>query len=177
LLVRVKGNQPRLHDALAALCAAQPAIDRHASVDRGRHGRQEHRLTEVFAVDDRLGPGWQPLIACAGRIVRLTWLKDTRSGLWIAREEVAYYASQIPLEAATLACAARRHWGIENRDHYVRDRILGEDDSRIRRQPGRFACLRSFALNILRANGIANVRQALYRNTLSLDHLLACALA
>ena len=109
------------------------------------------------------------------RIARLTWLKDTRSGLWTAREEVAYYACQIRLDAATLARAARRHWGIENRDHHVRDRILGEDDSRIRRQPGRFARLRSFALNILRANGIANVRQALYRNTLSLDRLLAYA--
>jgi predicted transposase YbfD/YdcC len=67
---------------------------------------------------------------------------------------VAYYACQIRLDAATLARAARHHWGIENRDHHVRDRILGEDDSRIRRQPGGFARLRSLALNNLRANGI-----------------------
>jgi hypothetical protein len=146
-------------------------------VDRHRHGRQEHRLTEVFEVDDRLGPEWQPLVACAARISRLTWLKDTRSGLWRAREDVAYYACQIRLDAVTLARAARHHWGIENRDHYVRDCILGEDDSRIRRQPGGFARLRSLALNILRANGIGNVRQALYRNALSLDRLLAYAVA
>jgi hypothetical protein len=131
----------------------------------------------VFTTDGRLGPGWQPLVACAWRIARLTWLKNTRSGLWTAREDVAYYASQIRLDAATFACSTRRHWGIENRNHHIRDRILGEDDSRIRRQPGRFACLRSFALNILRANGIVNVRQALYRNALSLDHLLAGAIA
>jgi predicted transposase YbfD/YdcC len=167
LLVRVKRNQPSLYDALATLCDAQCAIDRHASVDRHRHGRQEHRLTEVFEVDHRLGPEWQPLIACAARISRLTWLKDTRSGLWTAREDVAYYACQIRLDAATLAHAVRHHWGIENRDHHVRDRILGEDDSRIRRQPGGFARLRSLALNILRANGISNIRQALYRNALS----------
>jgi predicted transposase YbfD/YdcC len=177
LLVRVKRNQPSLHDALAALCGAQQPIDRHVSVDRHRHGRQEHRLTEVFEVDDRLGPEWQPLIACAARISRLTWLKDTRSGLWTAREDVAYYACQIRLDAATLAHAVRHHWGIENRDHHVRDRILGEDDSRIRRQPGRFARLRSLARNILRANGIGNVRQTLYRNALDLDCLLAYAVA
>ena len=93
--MRVKRNQPSLYDALASLCDAQCAIDRHASVDRHRHGRQEHRLTEVFEVDDRLGPEWQPLIACAARISRLTWLKDTRSGLWTAREDVAYYACQM----------------------------------------------------------------------------------
>ena len=56
----------------------------------------------------------------------------------------------------------------------MRDRVLREDDSRIRRKPGIFARLRSFALNILRANGIANVSEAIYTNALSLNRLLAC---
>jgi hypothetical protein len=172
----VKRNQPSLHDALAALCDAQQPIDRHVSVDRHRHGRQEHRLTELFEVEDRLGPEWQPLIACAARISRLTWLKDTRSGLWTAREEVAYYACQIRLDAATFARAVRRHWGIENRNHHVRDRILREDDSRIRRKPGIVARLRSFALNLLRASGISNISEAIFTNALSLDRLLAYGL-
>ena len=171
--MRVKANQPSLHDAVAALCAEHEPVERHETVDRHRHGRQEHRLTEVFDVDDRLGPEWQPLVACADRISRLTWIKDTRSGLWAARRDVAYYACQIRLDAPTLACAVRDHWGIENRDHHVRDRILREDDSRIRRKPGLFARLRSFALNILRANGVANVSQALYANALSFNRLLA----
>lgn len=33
------------------------------------------------------------------------------------------------------------------------------------------------ARNILSANGIINLRQALYRNGLNLDHLLACPVA
>jgi hypothetical protein len=94
LLVRVKRNQPTLHDTLAALCDEQRPIDQHATVDRRRHGRQEHRLTEVFEVAGRLSPEWQPLIACMARISRLTWTKDTRSGLWKAHEEVAYYAAK-----------------------------------------------------------------------------------
>ena len=173
LLVRVKPNQPGLHDAVAGLCKKQKPVGRHETVDRHRHGRQEHRLTEIFDVDDRLGPEWQPLVGCAARISRLTWIKDTRSGLWAARRDVAYYACQIRLDAPTLAWAVRDHWGIENRDHHVRDRILREDDSRIRRKPGLFARLRSFALNILRANGVANVSQALYANALSFNRLLA----
>jgi hypothetical protein len=68
----------------------------------------------------------------------------------------------------------RAHWGIENRAHHVRDRILGEDASRIRCQPGIFARIRSFALNILRAHGVANVSEAIYTNALSFDRLLAC---
>jgi len=60
-----------------------------------------------------------------------------------------------------------------HRDHYVRDVTLGEDDSRIRQQPGGMARIRSAALNILRANGVQNVSQALYINALNLDRLLA----
>ena len=55
----------------------------------------------------------------------------------------------------------------------MRDRVLGEDASLIRRKPGVFARLRSFALNLLRARGVTNVSEAIYTNALSLDCLLA----
>src|SRR3954467_1864199 len=145
LLVRVKDNQPRLRDALVALCAEREPSDRLETVDRGRHGRQEHRRVEVFAVEGRLAPDWRPWIACAARVTRLSWCKDTRAGLWRPRREVTYYVSQLRLAAGSLGRAVRAHWGIENRDPPVRDRVLREDDSRIRRKPGVFARLRSFA--------------------------------
>jgi predicted transposase YbfD/YdcC len=175
--VRVKDNQPRLRDALAALCAERAPSGRLETVDRGRHGRQEHRRVEVFAVADQLPPEWRATIACAARVSRLSWCKDTRTGLWRPRREVAYYVSQARLDAEGFGRAVRAHWGIENRDHHVRDRVLREDDSRIRRRPGVFARLRSFALNILRANGVTNVSEAVYVNALSLDQLLTCGLA
>ena len=175
--MRVKDNQPRLRDTLVALCAERDPVDRHETIDRGRHGRQEHRRVEVFAVEGRLDPDWRPWIACAARVARLSWCKDTRAGLWRPRREVAYYVSQVRLDAATFGRAVRAHWGIENRDHHVRDRILGEDASRIRRRPGIFARLRSFALNILRAGVVGNVSEAVYVNALSLDQLLGYGLA
>ena len=172
----MKGNQPGLHDTLAALCAEREPFGRLETVDRGRHGRQEHRRVEVFEVEGRLERGWRPWVACAARVTRLTWRKDTRTGLWARGEEVALYASQVRLDAATFARAVRAHWGIENRDHHVRDRTLGEDASRIRHKPGVFARLRSFALNILPGHGVGNVSEALYTNALSLDRLLAYGL-
>jgi predicted transposase YbfD/YdcC len=175
--VRVKDNQPRLRDALVALCAGREPSDRLETVDRGRHGRQEHRRVEVFEVGGRLDPDWRPWVACAARVTRLTWRKDTRTGLWVRAEEVALYACQVRLDAATFGWAVRAHWGIENRDHHVRDRILGEDASRIRRRPGVFARLRSFALDILRAGGAGNVSEAVCVNALSLDQLLGYGLA
>ena len=175
--MRVKDNQPRLRDALVALCAEREPSDRLETVDRGRHGRQEHRRVEVFAVADRLPPEWRGTIARAARVSRLSWCKDTRAGLWRPRREVAYYVSQVRLDAEGFGRAVRAHWGIENRDHHVRDRTLREDDSRIRRRPGIFARLRSFALNVLRANGVTNVSEAVYVNALSLDQLLGYGLA
>jgi predicted transposase YbfD/YdcC len=173
--VRVRDNQPRLLESLAGLCAVQPPIDHLDTIDHHAHGREEHRRIEVFAAE-RLDPDWQPFIARIVRVTRRTWCRDTRTGLWRQRREVAYYAGQVPLEARACAAAVRGHWGIENRNHHVRDCSLGEDASRIRRKPGVFARLRSFALNILRANGVSNVSEALYTNALSLDRLLAYGL-
>jgi hypothetical protein len=159
-----------------SLCAEQVPVDQHATADRGRHGREEHRRVELFPVAGRLPPTWQGVIACAARITRLSWCKDTRTGLWRPRRETAYYVSQIALDAEGFGRAVRAHWGIENRAHHVRDRILGEDASRIRCRPGIFARIRSFALNILRAHGVANVSEAIDTNALSLDRLLAYGL-
>src|SRR5215218_1608415 len=111
LLVRVKDNQPRLRDALVALCAEREPSDRLETVDRGRHGRREHRRVEVFAVAGQLPPGWRGTIACAARVSRLSWCKDTRAGLWRPRREVAYYVSQLRPDAAGFGRAVRAHWG------------------------------------------------------------------
>ena len=173
--MRVKDNQPRLLESLAGLCAVQAPADHLATVDRHAHGREEHRHVEVFTAE-RLDPDWRAFIACVVRVTRRTLCRDTRTGLWRQRREVAYYACQIPLDAQAWAAAVRGHWAIENRNHHVRDCTLGEDASRIRRKPGIVARLRSFALNILRANGVGNVSEALYTNALSLDRLLTYGL-
>ena len=177
LLVRVKHNQPTLHATLVGLCAEQRPFDCFETVDRGRHGRQEHRRVEVFDTTGQLDASWQTLIGCVARVSRLTYTKDTRSGLWSTREEVGYYPCQTSYGAKFLGCAIRAHWGIENRAHYVRDVTLGEDASRIRSKPGIMARIRSLALNILRANGVQNISQALYKNAVSFDQLLALGTA
>jgi len=177
LLVRVKDNQSTLHAVLAGLCAAGCPFDSYETVDRGRHGRQEHRHVEVFDTAGQLDAPWQTLVSCVARVSRLTYIKDTRSGLWPTREEVGYYPCQTRHGAKVLGCAIRAHWGIENRAHYVRDVTLGEDASRIRTRPGVMARIRSVALNILRAKGVQNISLALYANAVSFDQLLALGTA
>jgi len=69
LLVRVKDNQPTLHAALAGVCAAGCPFDSHETVDRGRHGRQEHRRVEVFDTAGLLDAPWQALVSCVARVL------------------------------------------------------------------------------------------------------------
>ncbi len=173
LVVQVKANQQTLSQAIEEICATETPVDSANTVDRNRHGRQEHRRVETFDVTGRLGPHWDGLINIAARVTRFTWHKDTRTGLWRETCEAALYASQIPLSATAIGAAIRQHWGIENRSHYVRDVTFGEDQSRIRSKPAQFARLRSFALNILRANGTTNVRRELHLNALNSQNALS----
>lgn len=169
----MKGNQPDLEEAVQSLCNEEPVISTDKTVGKIRHGRQEHRTVSVFNVDKQLGPDWDNLIVSIARVDRLTWHRDTKAKQWHYTEETSFYVSQIRLPATVISEAIRAHWGIENKNHHVRDVTLQEDGSRIRIKPGNYSRLRSIALNILRANGVTNVRQAIYANALNVMNILA----
>ncbi len=96
---------------------------------------------------------------------------------WKATEEVSFYACQVARAAEAFGQAVRNHWAIENRSHYVRDVTFGEDNSRTRIKPTHFARFRSFAINILRANGVENIARELSVNALNFDNALAYRLS
>ena len=62
-------------------------------------------------------------------------------------------------DAARLLSLNRGHWAIENRLHYVRDLAYSEDRCRTRtgHAPRALACLRNFALGLMRLAGVHNV--------------------
>ncbi len=119
---------------------------------------------------------WDGLIHTVIEVRRTRDVFHPKSGEWRKTEKLAYYLSDCPptVGAQFYAQAVRGHWSIENRQHYVRDVSLGEDRSRIRHNPGIFARMRSFALNILRSSGVTNIAEALYDNALNLDRILSC---
>jgi len=55
----------------------------------------------------------------------------------------------------------RGHWGLENRNHRVRNVSYDEDRSRIRANPELLPRVRSTAIKMVRKNGVSNVAQAL----------------
>ncbi len=66
----------------------------------------------------------------------------------------------------------RAHWQIEKGSHYVRDMTFAEDASRIRKNPDIVARMRSFAYNLLRSQGIDNMKNARWRAALDLNQVL-----
>ena len=149
-------------------------MGRHETVDPTCRSRVETRIVEVFDA----GPGlkktaWNGLISRIIRVHRSTLMRRAKDGLWDHRQETSFYVCSAPLGAKKASEAIRGHWGIENRNHYVRDVSMLEDASRIRINPGIFARARSFALNILRANGEQNIADALWRNALDFNRPMA----
>jgi len=66
--------------------------------------------------------------------------------------EDRHYLSSLPPDAAQLAHTIRRHWGIENRLHWVLDVAFHEDASSVRigHAPENLARIRQLALNLIR---------------------------
>lgn len=174
LLVQLKANQAKLFDAVRVIADNAGAAESAFARNTGR-SRQEDRTVEVFPVGDGLAATeWHPFVKTIIRVTRHTLLRSAATGLWDQRGEVAtYLSSATGLTPTAWGDAIRGHWGIENRNHYVRDVSCDEDKCRIRNNPGIMARARSFALNILRKNRVTNVAKALWDGALSLDHILA----
>ena len=136
------------------------------------HGRTEQRTVSVWHDFIALDAEWNDLLTDLIVVERHTQRRAAHEKTMKNHTETAFYVSTAKLPAQTYAHAIRRHWGIENRNHYVRDVTLAEDLSRIRNSPFTLAACRSIALNLCRFNKISNVADALYKNALSLQRLL-----
>ncbi len=100
-------------------------------------------------------------------------VSDTEKKQRKRTDETVYYISAIVLSAEEFCKAIRNHWGIENRNRYVKDVAVNEDKSRIRENPHIFARLKSLALNILRADKVKNIADELYYNCINLENMLS----
>ena len=172
LIAQVKANQPTLLGDVQRLCDEHEPIDRHETTDTAR-ARHETRHIEVFDAGAYFhDTEWAPFIAAVIRVQRRRLVRNTATGLWNLASETSYHVSNAVFSAHAAGGAIRAHWGIENRHHYPRDVTMGEDACRVRKNPGILARIRSFAANIMRANNVANMTDARYRNAIGgLDQL------
>ncbi len=172
-LIQVKENQPKLlDDCLATASLCKPASV-YASPTEKSHGRLEQRSAKVYDkvkwIEDEQ---WKKLIGSIGVVERHREVYDSELKQWKISNETACYIYTSSITAEQLLHLSRKHWKIENTNHYVRDVSLLEDKSKSRNNPGIMARIKSFTLNILRRNGERHIRQCLYRNSVNIENLM-----
>ncbi len=172
VIVQVKGNQKTLlNDCIAAGETMPPTAVYEEPLHKERN-RIESRKAEVFQnIELTDHEKWNRINAIV-KIDRKREIFNTKTKQWQNADETSYYISTISLDAEEFCSAIRNHWSIENTNHYVRDVSMDEDKSRIRINPNIFAKLRSFALNIMRANQVNNISAERYDNCLNFVKVL-----
>lgn len=150
-LLMVKGNQPTLMTAIetAFLDHAQSeAADRHGLAEKS-HGRITAQVAAILPAQGVVDLAEWPQCQTIGRIDSIRRINDKVSDL-----ERRYYISSRALSAPELLAAARAHWGVENRLHWILDVSFGEDGSTIRKDnaPQNLSLLKKIVLNLLRTD-------------------------
>jgi predicted transposase YbfD/YdcC len=177
-LLTVKANQPALLADLQLFfdpLTAEPAwlrtdLRTAQSLDYG-HGRTLERRTLLASTDLPGYLDW-PHLAQVLRVER-TWREHG-----ITKRQVAYAITSLSPERAdaeTLLRLKRGHWQIENRLHWVKDVVLGEDASLIHagQGPRVMSTLRHLALNLLRWAGIDQIAATLRAHSRHPAHAVA----
>jgi predicted transposase YbfD/YdcC len=181
-VLSVKENQERLRDDIVGcLCAAMddPEIKSEAyeyEQEKG-HGRIEKRWVTV--ITDPEGIRDQKLWAGL-KVVGCYYVERTQAGEKTS-EEMRYFVGSRQMSARQYGDAIRRHWGIENGQHWSLDVSFREDDSRIQKRNGgiNFALLRKVALSLLKRHpskgSINRKRYAAALDTSFLEEIITSA--
>lgn len=173
LVVQLKGNQKFLCHKLEQVMGRNAPVDVFKEIEKNRN-RIESRTVKSYNLTGLLkySNGWENYIFGCAKVHRVSEIYDAKAKVWQREEEISLYVSSSIQTAANFAKIIRNHWGTENSNHYVKDVSLNEDGSRIRDNPSIFAKLRSFALNIMRANKVTNIRTELFLNCCNIDNLM-----
>jgi predicted transposase YbfD/YdcC len=156
-------KESTLCQKVEAACNTALPLSGVRTVDEKKRNRHETRIiTEFDPAPAVVGTEWEPYVAAVIAVERSVQTFQPATGLWKTSDETSFYLSNRLIDANHAALAIRKHWGIENKLHYTRDVTLREDASRIRKNPGIFARMRSFAYNILRFNQSDTIAQDRY---------------
>lgn len=159
-LIQVKGNQKRLRDRIIQITQEEQPLNTHQSEEKSR-GRSVTRRTRVYTNPGGIDEDWIGL----NRIINQT--RSGQRGGQDFKEEHYYISSKEKDDGLYFAQGIRSHWGIENKQHWVKDVIMNEDHCRIRskRIVSNLSLFRSGIISIFRINKEPSITQALEKFT------------
>jgi predicted transposase YbfD/YdcC len=161
-LLALKGNHGTLHAEVMALfedpaaleygCSQGRVVAEHQSGAEKGHGRIEQRSIKVTDYLDWFEPDERKHWLGLRSLVEVTSTRELNNGS--KSTEKRYYLTSHAPDAQKLLDLVRRHWGIENRCHWVLDVTFNEDQCRVRmgHAAQNLALLRKLTLNLLRAD-------------------------
>ncbi len=118
-------------------------------------GRTTCRIVSVFANPCGINKGWLGL---------RSFIQVERIGIRLGKQylQTNYYISSLLTRANIFAKGIRQHWGIENRLHWVKDVIFGEDAAPFSNYNAatNWSIIRNIAINIARMCGYDSLTKA-----------------
>jgi predicted transposase YbfD/YdcC len=154
----VKGNRPALLAAIAErLPAAVPATAAATSAEH-RNGYQITRTIWTAPADGVDFPGATQVF----RIRRDTYAPDGQR----VSKHILHGVTSLTCTATQIATHVRGHWGIENRVHWTRDVLLGEDahHAYLGNVAHTMAALRNLAIALIRLAGHTRIKHIMERH-------------
>ena len=144
-ILSVKENQKDLYEDIQDSFRILPASDYSEDIDYG-HGRIETRkctiITDLSLVEN--ADKWKGLVSII-KMERERYFKATAK----KENETSYYISTLN-KSLSIAYGVRKHWGIENKVHWILDVAFNEDMSRKRKGNAaqNYSNLNRIALNL-----------------------------
>jgi predicted transposase YbfD/YdcC len=123
------------------------------------HGRYEIRHVELFKATTDLPPGWESV----KRVIVVDRLTERKENKGKMVKTTSYYISSLNEKSAEVfAKGIRAHWSIENRLHWVKDVVQGEDKARIMKGNGirTLSLFKNIAINFCREIGYNSIKSA-----------------
>ena len=156
-LLAVKSNQPKLHSDIQTIFSdreSNPNLFNYNETYEENYGRIEHRrFWTTTAIDSISNKEEWPGLYSIGMVESNVFKDDT----W--HTDVRYYISSTNGDVSDFANQTRKHWGVENKLHWMLDVNFNEDKCRIREgnAPSNMSLIRKIALTLLNKDKSSNV--------------------
>jgi len=178
-VLSLKANHPTLHSQVKNWFELARAtnfegvdLSYDQRLETGHHRREKRQVWAIPVTafgglhQQQQWAGLQSIIVVER--VRHLWNKTT--------QEIQFYLSSLPPDAALNGRVIRQHWGIENQLHWTLDVTWREDQCRVRsfHSPRNFALLRRIALNALNQETTVrrSLRQKVKRAAMNNDYMI-----